>query len=119
MLYFNLQNVLKVRGVTKPRVFLIKAGISAMSAHGLVRGSRKSMTLDIMEKLCKALYCQPNDLLRWTPDTMNPLPANHPLTQLQQSPAYEQMSKALRTMPLEKLEKVAEFIKENEKKAEE
>jgi DNA-binding Xre family transcriptional regulator len=117
MLYFNLHNVLKVRGVTKPRVFLIKAGISAMSAHGLVRGSRQSMTLDIMEKLCKALYCQPNDLLRWAPDTMNPLPMDHPLRQLQQSPAYEQMSEAIRTMSLENLEKVAGFIKENEKKA--
>jgi putative transcriptional regulator len=114
MLRFNLNALFKARGIAHPRTFMINAGISPTTAGTILQGKIKTMRLDHAEILCKALHCQPNDLLRWTPDTPDTLLIGHPLRKLNQSLSFVHLSQAIKTMPLDQLKKVSQFIKESE-----
>jgi DNA-binding Xre family transcriptional regulator len=114
MLQFNLNALFKARGIAHPRTFMINAGISPTTAGTILQGKIKTMRLDHMEILCKVLFCQPNDVLRWTPDTPDTVPVGHPIRKLNQSLAFGHLTQAIKTMPLDQLKKVSQFIKESE-----
>ncbi len=66
--------------------------------------------LNHMELICKALFCQPNDLLQWMPDKNEILADNHPLQKMKQEETYDNWQKTLATIPLEQLKEVAKTI---------
>ena len=111
MLKYNLKEILSARGVTKSYSYLVRAGIPAFAASQMVTGKLKMIKLDHIEKLCRALYCTPNDLLVWIPgDAL--LPDNHPLTKLKRSDELHQVSEAIKTLPLDELKKLASNIEQ-------
>lgn len=105
MMQYNLKEILRARGVSKPNAFLIKCGIAPFTASQMVTGKLKMIKLDHMERLCRALYCTPNDLLVWVPGEAV-LPDAHPLTKLKRSDDLNQLSEAIKTLPLEELKKL-------------
>lgn len=45
-----------------------RVGITIANISVLKNGRAKAVKLDTLDKICKALVCQPGDLLEWQPD---------------------------------------------------
>lgn len=45
-----------------------RVGITMSNVSILKNGRAKAIKFDTLSKICKALNCQPGDLLEWTPD---------------------------------------------------
>lgn len=63
--YGPLWKTMKDKGVTT-YTLIYKLGFSAYTITNLKRN--KSITMNTMEKLCKALGCTPNDIVEFTTD---------------------------------------------------
>ena len=110
MLYFNLKPILAVRQIEKPYAFLVKIGIAPQTAHKIMNDDSHVMRLDNLTLICKALYCEPNDLLQYKPDKNNPIPQNHPLNNLIQKQEDINWQQQLKTMPLSKLRQITDIL---------
>lgn len=106
MLHFNLKPILAVRQIEKPYAFLVKIGIAPQTAHKIMNDDTHVMRLDNLTLICKALYCEPNDLLQYRQDKNEPIPENHPLTNLIQKAEDNQWQQQIKTMPLSKLKQI-------------
>jgi DNA-binding Xre family transcriptional regulator len=114
MLYFNLKPILTARQIEKPYSFLVKIGISPNTAHKILNDSTHVMRLDNLERICAALYCEPNDLLAFKPESNNPLPQNHPLNNLMPHDENNDWQQKLKTLPLSKLKQITQIISQND-----
>jgi DNA-binding Xre family transcriptional regulator len=105
------------RGIGNPRAALIKAGISARSAHSILHERKAHIRFDHLERLCMLLHCTPNDLLQWHPDERHFVPDSHPLQALAPLPDADvaALHERLRHMPLEELRQLAGTIAEKKK----
>jgi DNA-binding Xre family transcriptional regulator len=110
MLVLNIGPVLSARGIERPFSFLVKSGFSAHTAHLLLNNQRHTFRLNHIERLCKILICEPHDLLQWTPDTGENLPATHPLYKLNRRQPVHNWKQAMAGMPLQELQQVVESI---------
>lgn len=110
MLYLNVSEICRTRQIERPYSFLVKAGISPHVASDIVNGHSRSIRLDHIEKLCEILHCEPNDLLVYKPNSNNKLVETHPLNKLIPKNMDFDWQQTLRTMPLEQLKEVAEFL---------
>lgn len=110
MLYFNLKPIFAARQIEKPYTFLVKIGIAPHTAHKILNYNTHVMRLDNLELICKALYCEPNELLAFKPDTQNPIPQNHPLNKLIPAANDNDWQQQLKTMPLSKLKEITKII---------
>lgn len=45
-----------------------KVGITMANISILKNGKAKAIKIDTLNKICKALNCQPGDILEWQPD---------------------------------------------------
>jgi DNA-binding Xre family transcriptional regulator len=110
MLVFNLKEVLLARQIERPYSFLVKAGFTSHTANDLIHSYSRNFSLDHIEKLCEILHCEPNDLLVYKPNANNKVTADHPLNKLLAKNIDFNWHQTLKTLPLEKLKEVAEFI---------
>lgn len=113
MLYFNLKPILAARQIEKPYTFLVKIGIAPNTAHKILNDSTHVMRLDNLERICIALYCEPNDLLAYKPESNKPLPQNHPLTNLIPTEENNEWQQTLKTLPLSQLKEISKIITQN------
>jgi DNA-binding Xre family transcriptional regulator len=109
MLYLDLKAVLAARQIEKPYSFLVKIGIAPHTAHKILNNNSHVMRLDNLTLICKALYCEPNDLLVYKPDTLSPIADNHPLNNLV-SKEDNNWQQHLKTMPLSKLKQITQNL---------
>jgi DNA-binding Xre family transcriptional regulator len=114
MLYLNLKPVLEARQIQKPYSFLVKIGIAPHTAHKILNNNTHVMRLDNLNLICKALYCQPNDLLLFKQDTNSLVDATHPLTKLIPSVEDSNWHQQLKTMPLDKLKQMSKLLNQTE-----
>lgn len=49
-----------------------KVGITMANISILKNGKAKAVKIDTLNKICKALDCQPGDILEWQPDGDSP-----------------------------------------------
>ncbi|MBM3436846.1 MAG: helix-turn-helix transcriptional regulator [Bacteroidetes bacterium] len=110
MITWNIRPICKARGIEKPYTFLVKAGLSPHSATAILNSDSRAIRLDHLELLCKILFCEPGDLFHWTPDKNNPLPERHPLTKLRKTPLKIDLTEAIRTLPLDKLNQINDLL---------
>jgi len=110
MLSLNLTPIFKARGIEKPFSYLVKAGLSAHSAHAIVNSNTRSFRLDHIELLCRTLICEPNDLLLWAPDKDKQYSDDHPLFKLQQQDNAKDMKKTMATLPYKQLKEITKQI---------
>jgi DNA-binding Xre family transcriptional regulator len=110
MLYFNLQAIFKARQIERPYTFLVKIGIAPHTATRILNSKMQVLRLNHIEVLCKALYCEPNDLLAFKQATNNPLPATHPLVNLIANNNDNNWQEQLKTMPLSQLNKISNML---------
>lgn len=83
MLTMNITAVCKARGILYPHAFLIKQGISRNVASRITSGKAESIKVDHIEKICRALNCEPSDLFRFQSKPNESLPKDHSLLKLQ------------------------------------
>ena len=114
MLYLNLKPVLEARQIEKPYSFLVKIGIAPHTANKILANDTHVMRLDNLNLICKALYCQPNDLLIFKQDTNSPVEPTHPLTKLIPTNEDNDWQHQLKTLPLDKLKEISKMIKDNQ-----
>jgi DNA-binding Xre family transcriptional regulator len=114
MLYLNLKSVLEARQIEKPHSFLVRIGINPHTAHKILNNDTHVMRLDNLTLICKALYCQPNDLLLFKEDPNHPIEKNHPLSKLIPTIEDNNWQKKLKTMPLDKLKQFSKMLDASE-----
>ena len=103
ILYFNIPKLFKLRNISKPRIFLSQNGFYIFTdkkSRHLPR-CRSNISVNVVEKLCLALNCTPNDLLEWIPSKDSQVPENHPLHALKPSETLDldELLKGHRTFP--------------------
>jgi DNA-binding Xre family transcriptional regulator len=113
MLKLNIHYIATLRGYNKAYAFLMSLGISHNIAQRLAAGDTKKIPLDHLEKICIALRCTPNDLLDWQADNQA-VDADHPLHALNRDTARLKNLEKLKSLPLDKLERLNELIGEME-----
>ena len=67
MIRIDVNRLLKMRGVKYGAVWLSKRGMSYKQAVRIMSGKTKTISLDLLYKLCKAFKCTPNELLVYEP----------------------------------------------------
>ncbi len=117
MLVFNLSRVLTLRGVEKPFAFLVKIGFYRTIASNLLNNRTVNIKIAHIERLCRALNCTPSDLFEWQSRENDVLGENHALNSLKRTKSAQQVSRMLKDLPIDKLERAEELL--NQLKAEE
>lgn len=110
MLIFNPNRVIKMREVEKPHLALVKAGFPSATATKYLNYHCRSVTMKHLERLCEVLYCTPNDLFDWKPDSQSTLPEAHPLHSLKRTQKLSNIREMLKDMPVEKLAEIENVI---------
>lgn len=114
MLYLNLHHIFKIRQIERPYTFLVKIGIAPHTATKILSSNVHTMRLNHIELICKALYCEPNDLLVFHQEPNNPLPATHPLLNLLPTNEDTNWQEQLKTMPISQLNKISKMLNQQE-----
>ncbi len=113
MLTIKIAHVLNSRGIDNHFNFLVRSGFSNHTAHNLLSFKTRSFRLDHIEKLCRILVCEPNDLVAYTPSANYPVPKNHPLNNLiKNDETSTTITNTLRYLPYKELMIVTNKIAE-------
>lgn len=116
MLKLNCKKVIDSRGIHDHLGHLQQNGISRHLAHRLIDKVTQRISLEILEKLCIALNCTPNDLLEWTPDKNNKETEWTAMSALKPKPQNANMSILLSRLPFDKLNEIVKAVNETQKK---
>lgn len=110
MLQYNIDTLFKARNIKERGKFLTKHGISPNLAHRISSGQYDKISLKIMEKLCRAFNCTPNDIYRYTPDNEIDKSELNALNKIAHAPNAFADTSALYNLPLDKLSELAAII---------
>ena len=102
MLRINLNKMYRLRGITKPGVFLSQNGFTKQKAFNIVKLKTPALKLQNLELLCRILSCTPNDIIEWTPDKNDTLPDSHPLYKIKPAESIN-IAEMLKDIPAEKI----------------
>ena len=67
MIRFKTKVVLADRGMTQRQLWEA-TGIRPPTVSAMCTGTAKQIPVDVLEKMCRELNCQPGDLLEYVPD---------------------------------------------------
>ena len=110
MLQYNIDNLFILRNIKDKSRFLTKHGISTNLAHRISTGQYDKISLKIMEKLCRAFNCTPNDIYTFTPDNEIDKSELNALNKIAHTPTTYSDTNALYNLPLDKLSELAALI---------
>ncbi len=110
MLVYNFDRVFKAKGIERPFTFLCKAGFSTNFATRVKNNQVKQLRMSILERLCEALKCTPNDLMEWRPDKDAEISGTHPLEELRRTEKLFDLTKSLNALPLNKLNEIEQIL---------
>jgi len=111
MLVFNPRRMFERRLIKKPHRELVKTGIAPSTATNLLNYQNLRVTVEIIEKICLMLNCTPNDLFEWQSRTDETIPDAHALNSLKPAEKPENLSELMKTIPVEKLSQIDEFVR--------
>lgn len=116
MIYLDLKRVMTDREIPNPYQFLKKCGVPAHTASRLLSNTTNSISFKHLETICLNLNCTIDDLCSWTPDTTRRLYNETALNKLKREQKKRiNVSHKIRTLPLDKLDLVQNFIEQVEK----
>ena len=110
MLQYNFSRMFIAKGVDKVFTFLTEAGFSKEFATKIKNNRTKRLSVDMLERLCLALNCTPNDVMEWHPTPDTNVNDKHALYQLKRMDKVMDISKTITTLPLEKLKELERVI---------
>jgi DNA-binding Xre family transcriptional regulator len=124
MLILNLKNLLKLKGRSDARIFLMsKLKLSYSKARKLTNGSAQFIWFSMIEDLCEELECKITDLFEYIPDKGRLIPG---LVGLIRDPNMRSLAERLENKSAEeikwlmqKLDEAEEELRKKKKEAEE
>jgi DNA-binding Xre family transcriptional regulator len=115
MLYYNITDRCKARGIDKPYSFFKSKGFSINTATRLANNRLRQINLKMLESICITLHCTPNDLLEWVPSKSETDIAAHPLYPLKRREKVLHLTQMLNSIPMDKLDEIEQYIQERSK----
>ena len=113
MIRLNVNRLLKMRGIKFGAVWLSERGITYKQALRAVNGKTKTVSLDLLLKLCVAFECTPNELLEYKPAAKQGLSYLTPLMRNQFTASPQEL---LAHLPQAEVERLLKEIKELRRK---
>lgn len=113
MLKYNFTRVFRAKAIDRPYTFLRKAGFSENFSSKVKNNRVNRLSLDLLERLCESIGCTPNDIMEWTPDNRSSIASNHPLNELRRTEKIFDLTAAINSLPLSKLEEIEKMINSN------
>lgn len=110
MLTLNLKPIFKARGIQNPYTYLVKVGFTPSTAHNILNNKTNSFNLKHIDLLCTVLNCEPNHLIKFTPNPNQHYPENHSLFALIPAPTTETISETIASIPYTDLQKLTNTI---------
>lgn len=110
MLTTNLPNLFYLRGIEKPRAWMIKQGINPQTAVRLLNNEHQHLKFSDIEKLCLGLNCAPTDLFQWQPDTTEQDLPGHPLQAIRSNRVLPDVISKLKSASLDELKLMDELL---------
>ena len=114
MLTLNIKPIFEARNIERPYSFLVKAGLTSITAHNLLNSKSSSIRFDHIELLCRILICEPSDLFVWRPNKNENINQDHPLTKLREQEIDKTIQETLSKLPYKKLKEVTKQILNSE-----
>lgn len=111
MILFSIVEVFKARGIKNPVAYLVKHhGYAYNTARNLLSNRVQTITLKDLQSLCEILYCTPNDLLEFIPDSYNKIPQDHPIMTLKRPVYNKNWHELIKKIPLNQLEELSKQL---------
>jgi len=110
MITLNLKPIFQARNIERPYSFLVKAGLTSITAHNILNSKSSSIRFDHLELICRTLVCEPNDLFVWKPNKNDTISNDHPLTKLREQIADNSIQETLSKLPYKQLKEVTKQI---------
>ena len=117
MLLLHVNPIFEARGIERPFTYLTRAGFTPHSAHYILYGKTRAIKIDHIEKLCKLLVCEPNDLFVWYPDKNEVIADTHPINKLKKQDAGASIHNLIADIPFKQIVEIAVAIKEKKEGA--
>ena len=114
MLTLNIRPIFEARNIERPYSFLVKAGLSSLTAHNILNSKSGSIRFDHIELLCRVLICEPSDIFVWRPNKNENISEEHPLTKLREQETDKTIQETLSKLPYKKLKEVTKKILNSE-----
>lgn len=67
MIKFRIKVLLAMREMTQKEL-AVRAGVRPPTISALCVGSAKHIPVDVLDKICRVLECQPGDIIEYIPD---------------------------------------------------
>jgi DNA-binding Xre family transcriptional regulator len=106
MLVFNLNRILTLRGIENRFAFLTRIGFHRTIANNLANDRVANIKIAHLEKLCRALNCEPSDLFEWKPAAGDTLVESHSLKSLVRGKSAPPLNQIVRDIPVKNLDKI-------------
>lgn len=110
MLKLSVMPLLHARGVKNKTAYLQKMGMSYHAARYIVGDHMHSFNLQVVEKICLALDCTPNDLLFFVPSSQD-VPKTHPLHSLHKDRFRDELAEGVQQLSPTELELLKEQLR--------
>lgn len=110
MIHLFLKPILVARGIDRPYSYLVNAGFSPADARELLNSDISNFTIAQIQKLCEALHCTPDELLKSSGKIVNMSDANL-LSALKRSGKTSAWLHNLKETSLQELSKLKEVVK--------
>jgi DNA-binding Xre family transcriptional regulator len=110
MLTTKLSTLFKLRGIEKPRLWLVKQGINPQTATRLLNNQQAHLKFAEIEKICLGLNCAPTDLFQWQPDSEAQNIPGHPLQAIRSDLLLPDVVSRLKSATLDELKLVDELL---------
>ena len=112
MLTLDVPRLLRERGVANHTIFMQSHGISPEVWRHLKYPGKPTISMELMEKLCLAFNCSPNELFCWSGSITKAAELEkHPLQKLRRSSDTSIFDK-LSALPAGKLDKLRHMVDE-------
>jgi DNA-binding Xre family transcriptional regulator len=115
MIQLNLKKMAAARNIERLYTYLVGIGLTPKMASYWAAGNPKRIDLDILERVCLAMRCEPYDILEWIPE-QGVIVDNHPLKKMLPKPEPVNLKNLLQTLPKDELDKLLAEIMERTKK---
>lgn len=110
MIHLDIAKICQSKGIEKPTEYLVNRGFTTSTAYRLVTQPQERISYQMLEQLCLAFYCTPNELLSWQPNSNTTVDSNHPIQKLKPVKQDASIVGRLRKLSPEKLEEVQKFL---------
>lgn len=106
--------MVQMRGFSDSLEFLRSIGVPDCRYRRL-RNDPKTISFELLDRLCWELHCTPNDLMEWKPDARQVNHEGHPVSRLMLSNEVKQLQHVVREMDPKKVSKVLAMLQDLEK----